>query len=308
MGHNKAPLARYVVISPVKDEERYIRTTLESMVGQTIRPVHWVIVDDGSSDRTPEIVEEYERQHAWITLVRLAKRTTRLIGFAEVVAFDAGRRALPCDDYDFIVKLDGDLRMPASYFEHLLEHFEQAPKLGIASGVYREKHGETWKIIAMPEYHAAGACKVVRSQCFSDIRGFVFARGWDTVDEIRAQTLGWKTCHFPDLIFDHLRSEGAARGSLFTARLHGEVYYMTGGSGAFFLLKVLHRIVLGRPPVLEGLMLVAGFMKPWLLRKPRLVSKREASFYRRALMNRVRSSIAAIGGRAGLPLDTESRS
>jgi poly-beta-1,6-N-acetyl-D-glucosamine synthase len=301
-------LARYVVISPVKDEERYIRTTLESIIGQTVRPLHWVIVDDGSSDRTPEIVEEYRQQHPWITLVRLARRSTRLIGFAEVVAFDAGRQMLPSDNYDFIVKLDGDLRIPATYFERLLERFEQAPQLGIASGMYQEKHGEMWRVVSMPSYHAAGACKVVRAKCFSEIRGFVFARGWDTVDEIRAQTLGWETCHFPDLVFDHLRSEGAARGSLFTGRLHGEVYYMTGGSWSFFLLKVLHRMVVGRPPVLEGVMLAAGFLKPWLLRRPRLVSAREAGFYRRALMNRMRSSVAAAGSRVGLRLDSESRS
>jgi glycosyltransferase involved in cell wall biosynthesis len=294
----------YVVISPVKDEARYIQTMLESMLAQTLRPARWIIVDDGSADRTPEIVEHYTRQHAWISLVRMPGRATRLIGSAEVLAFNAGCELAKGERFDFIVKLDGDLRIPPQYFEELLKRFQQDPRLGIASGVYLEQQEAGWKPVPMPEYHAAGACKVMRTRCFEEIGGFVSSPGWDTVDEIRAQTLGWHTRHFADLTFDHLRAEGSARGPLFTNRLHGEVYYMTGGSWSFLLFKVAHRLVAGKPLVLAGLMLLAGYLKPLLLGRKRLVSRVEARYYRRVLQQRLWSAAAEATGRLGLSLSS----
>lgn len=292
----------YVVISPVKDEQQYIGTTLESMLAQTLKPARWIIVDDGSGDRTPEIVERYARQHSWISLVRLPPRKTRASGSPVVRAFNAGFELAKQESFDFVVKLDCDLRIPPTYFERLLARFEQDPRLGIASGVYIEEHNTGRKMVPMPEYHASGASKVIRTRCFEEIGGFVVARGWDTVDEIRAQTLGWRTRHFVDLTFDHLRTEGSARGPLFTSRLHGEVYYLTGGSLPFFFLKAAHRIVCGRPPVLAGLMLLAGFLKPLLLGRKRLVSREEARWYRGMLNRRMWNSFVETTRRFGLKL------
>lgn len=297
----------YIVISPVRDEERYIQTTLESMLAQTLKPVRWIIVDDGSSDRTAEIVEQYADRHAWISLVRLAKRATRHVGSPVVRAFNAGLEHVEQEEFDYITKLDCDLRIPSGYFEQLLGRFEQDPSLGIASGVYLELHNDRWKMVPMPEYHAAGASKVVRARCFQEIGGFVPSRGWDTVDEIRAQTLGWKTRHFVDLTFDHLRPEGSARGTLYTSRLHGEVYYLTGGSWLFFIFKAAHRMVVGKPPILAGLMLLVGFFKPWLQRRERLVSVAEASCYRRTLQQWGESFFIAASGRFGMKLCAGNR-
>lgn len=292
----------YVIISPVKDEQQYIETTLQSMVAQTLKPVRWIIVDDGSGDLTPEIVERYASQHSWISLVRLPRRKTRASGSPVVRAFNAGFELAKQEHFDFVVKLDCDLRIPPTYFERLLARFEQDPRLGIASGVYIEEHNTGRKMVPMPEYHASGASKVIRARCFEEIGGFVVARGWDTVDEIRAQTLGWRTRHFADLTFDHLRTEGSARGPLFTNRLHGEVYYMTGGSWPFFLLKVAHRMVCSKPPVLAGLMLLVGFLKPLLLGQKRLVSGAEARWYRHTLQQRIWHTLAEATRRFGLKL------
>ena len=292
----------YLVISPVKDEEQYIESTLDSMVAQTLKPVRWVIVDDGSGDRTAEIVEQYARQHSWISLVSLPRRITRGPGSPVVRAFNAGFELAKQESFDFIVKLDCDLRIPPAYFEQLLARFEQDPRLGIASGVYIEQQNTGRKMVPMPEYHASGASKVIRTRCFEEIGGFVVARGWDTVDEIRAQTLGWRTRHFTDLTFDHLRTEGSARGPLFTSRLHGEVYYMTGGSLPFFLLKVTHRMAFSKPPILAGLMLLAGFLKPLLLGRKRLVSREEARWYRGVLQQRMWNTFTETTRRFGLKL------
>ena len=282
----------YVVISPVKDEAQYIEATIESMVAQSLRPVRWIIVDDGSGDATPEIVERYCHCQQWISLVRLPRRTNRGAGSPVIRAFNEGFQLARSEQFDFVVKLDCDLRLPVMYFEDLLSRFEADPQLGIASGVYCEQQSGSWKKVPMPDYHAAGASKVIRARCFEEIGGFVIARGWDTVDEIRAQTRGWRTCHFTDLTFDHLRAEGSARGPLYTSRLHGEVFYMTGGPWLFFLIKALHRMIAGKPPILAGSMLLVGYLKPMLTRRERLVTKQEARHYQRAMNQRIWDAFA----------------
>ena len=120
----------------------------------------------------------------------------------------------------------------------MMARFADNPSLGIASGVYLEQEQGSWVAIEMPPYHAAGACKMMRSDVFRQIGGFVQSRGWDTVDEIRAQGLGWKTQHFEDLQFRHLKREGSGIGPVPTSVMHGEVYYLTGGGKLFFVLKV----------------------------------------------------------------------
>lgn len=285
------PRRTYVVISPVKDEERHLGETLRTMTEQTHRPARWVIVDDGSSDRSAEMAEASARDHDWIRVVRLPKRTERQPGSPVVLAFQAGYETIGDLAFDFVVKLDCDLRLPATYFEQLLDRFEADPKLGIASGVYREWNGSDWVPVEMPEYHAAGACKVIRAECWQQIGGFVASRGWDTVDEIRAQYRGWRTCHFPDLTFDHLRAEGSSRGPLYTSRLHGEVYYLTGGPLLFFAVKCFHRMLTGQPVLLSGLMLIAGYLKPLFAGQARLVSRDEARLYRKTMNQRIWSGV-----------------
>jgi len=191
------------------------------------------------------------------------------------------------------VKLDCDVELPPSYFENLIARFAADPALGIASGIYLEKEQGQWQPVEMPHYHAAGACKMIRTECFREIGGFVESRGWDTVDEIRAQVLGWKTQHFTDLQFHHLKREGSGIGPLATSVMHGEVYYLTGGGKLFFLLKVLHRVVCDKPFLASGLALVWGYVKTMLSGEGKLVSSEEARFYARLLNRRMWSGLAA---------------
>jgi glycosyltransferase involved in cell wall biosynthesis len=289
---------RYVIVSPVKDEERYVELTLRSLIEQTVKPVRWVIVDDGSSDNTPRILERYAANHDWIQVVRIERDSKRDLGITEIRAFATGYervKNLPCD---FIVKLDCDLRIPPDYFERVFAGFRDNERLGIASGVFLEDHGGRWLPAHMPVYHAAGASKVVRRRCFEDIGGFVLYRGWDTIDEIKAGMKGWETRHFPDVTFYHLRREGSAMGFRRTNMLHGEIYYLTGGGAVFFLLKVLHRMGSGIPPVLGGLAMLWGYLKCHLGGRSRGVSREEARAYRQLLNRRVRNQIWRLFGRA----------
>lgn len=282
-------LPNYVIVTPVRDEASYIASTIDSVKVQTHRPVHWVIVDDGSADCTPDILRAHTHGLSWITVITTGS-SQRQLGSAEVLAFQQGIAALdPNLNFEFIVKLDGDLRLPRDYFERLLQRMAAHPDWGIASGVYCEQQAEQtdWMPVAMPAYHAAGASKVIRRACYDQIGGFVARKGWDTVDEIRAGLLGWKTGHFDDIRFQHLKPEGMAMGTLRTHFFHGEIYYQTGGGTLFLLAKVIHRMVMGHPPIIGGLAMLWGYLTPWLLRRPRLVNREEARYYRTMLNSRL---------------------
>ena len=278
---------KILIISPVKNEEKYIKHTLDSVTTQTITPIQWVIVNDGSTDSTRSIVEEYAKKHSWIRIVDRQDRGFFEPGRGIIQAFNEGYRARDHDDYDYIIKLDCDLSFDPDYFQRLVEHFDQNEKLGIASGVCYQEEGREWIPFRMPYYHTAGASKFVRRECFEQIGGFIESRGWDTIDEIRAQMAGWETRHFAELRMDHLKFEGAHVGRLKTNAMHGEIFYMTGGGILFLSLKVIDRMFRGHPFILGGSMLFFGFLKPFVLRKKMLVTFEEAKFYRSLLNKRI---------------------
>ena len=280
---------RYVIVSPVKDEERYVEFTLRSVTSQTLKPVLWVIVDDGSKDNTPEIIRRYGDSNPFIRLVCNPHAGERKLAFAEIRAFNWGCELIASADYDFIVKLDCDLGFGADYFEQLLERFRSDERLGIASGVYLEQNKlGLWNEVVMPTYHAAGASKVIRRACFEDIGGFIPAPGWDTVDEIRAMNLGWETIHFKDLRMKHYKREGSSIGAVNTSVMQGEAYYRVGGSRLFFLLKVFDRVT-SKPYLVSALGLIWGYLKAMIGRKKLLVTQAEAHYYKSLLRDRLRA-------------------
>ncbi|NUN04003.1 MAG: glycosyltransferase family 2 protein [Bryobacteraceae bacterium] len=276
----------YLVISPVKDEERHVEKTLRSMVGQSVKPIRWIIVEDGSTDGTLGIIERYAREHPFIHVVRTPPGQARQPGAAVIRAFNCGfeeAKRLGVA-YDLIVKLDCDLSFDPDYFEQLIARFKSDNGLGIASGIYFETaNEEAWHEIPMPSYHAAGASKVIRAECWREIDGFVASRGWDTVDEIRAMSRGWRTTHFPELHMKHWKKEGAGIGVVRTSAMHGEIYYLTGGGILFFALKVIHRLK-ARPVGLGAAAMAWGYVRALLSGRERLVTRNEAQHYR-ALLN-----------------------
>jgi biofilm PGA synthesis N-glycosyltransferase PgaC len=282
----------YLIVSPVKDEARHIALTLESVAAQTCPPLRWVIVDDGSADATASIVEEFATKCPYIQLVRRERGRERQTGVAEVHAFNHGFAEAANLPFDCVVKLDGDLSFEPDYFEKLLEEFEADPKLGIASGVYSERRGDQWVKIPMPGYHAAGASKVVRRQCFEQIGGFVAERGWDTVDEIRAMYAGWETRHLSHLEIKHWKLEGSGMGFWHTGVMHGEIFYRSGGGVLCFSVKLLRRLM-QKPAGVAAAALFLGFVRAAIRRAPLLVSKEEAMLYRRLLWSRARAVVAS---------------
>ena len=240
----------------------------------------------GPRTRTREIVASKIAGIDWITLVDTGAEK-RNLGTGEVLAFKRGLATVGGDAFEFVVKLDADVRLEPDYFAKVLTRMSQDPEWGIASGVYWEEKAGLWRPVRMPAYHAAGASKVVRRACYEDIGGFVAEKGWDTLDEIRAGMRGWKTGHFADIRFDHLKPEGSAMGSLATHRFHGEIYYRTGGGLLFLLPKAFYRMLSGNPRFTGGLALLQGYLLALIAGERRLVNKAEARFYRRMLMTRL---------------------
>ena len=284
-------LPGYIVVSPVRNEAPYIRRTLESVAHQDCRPLQWIIVDDGSSDGTPSVVKAFAEQHGFIRLIDGGHSNEREHGTRIITAFNRGYSDVRSMHHEFVVKLDCDLSFDPSYFSTLLARFMQTPRLGIASGVYLEPSSpENWKPVKMPSYHAAGASKMLRRECYEQIGGFAPARGWDTVDEIRAMTKGWLTTHFTDLKMRHWKVEGSRIGRLRTSVMHGEVYYRTRGGGLFFAMKVAHRAAT-RPWLIAGGALAFGYLRAMFRHESALVNDTEARCYRELLNTRLRQRL-----------------
>ena len=283
--------AGYVIVSPVKDEGAYIERTISSVRRQTVLPSVWVLVDDGSCDQTPEIMSHHAAEVEWIRTLRLGGGAKREPGSGVIRAFSAGYASIRHLAYKFVVKLDCDLEFGPEYFESLLSRFSEDACLGIASGMYWEQENDKWSPVRMPGYHAAGAAKMVRRECFEQIGGFVPSRGWDTVDEIRAQVSGWRTKHFEDLRLLHLKREGSGIGNVRTSKMAGEIYYLTGGGPLFFGLKCFHHLVTGRPPIVGAAAMFLGYCSPLIRRRARLVSGTELQHYRRLLNQRILAGV-----------------
>jgi poly-beta-1,6-N-acetyl-D-glucosamine synthase len=279
-------MPKYVIITPVRDEELYISETIRSVLGQSHLPERWVIVDDGSTDKTLQIIEKWTREIGWITVLTTGSEK-RNLGSAEIIAFKRGLEVIGDISFDFIVKLDGDVSFGSDYFQNILNLMLSDTGWGITSGTYCEKKGDAWVKIEMPFYHAAGASKILRRECYEAIGGFVSKKGWDTLDEIRAGLKGWKTGHFEDIKFLHLKPEGAAMGNIKTHKFHGEIYYETGGGIIFLLAKAFHRMFSMKPYIIGGAAMIIGYLSPLARRKPRLVDREEAHYYRKMLNKRL---------------------
>lgn len=260
---------RYVVITPVRDEEKYLEATIECVCQQTVPPTEWVIVDDGSKDRTGEIADRYAKQYPWIHVVHRENRGFRKSGGGVVEAFYDGYRALRTKEWDFVVKLDGDLSFSRDYFEKCFEYFRRDPELGIGGGEIAHEISDQLKTETNPLFHVRGATKIYRQECWEAIGGLWPAPGWDTIDEVKANMLGWKTYAFKDLRLVHHRFTGTEEG-LFRDRVkHGVACYISGYHPLFVLASCLRRLTM-KPRVIGSVGVMYGYLKSQLTRPPRL--------------------------------------
>jgi len=282
---------RYAIIAPCRNEEKYMRRTLDSLIAQSIRPALVVVVDDGSTDSTPAILAEYAAKHDWIRVVTRKDRGSRSVGPGVIEAFYAGLDTIKLDDLDFVCKLDLDLVLPPRYFEGLIIRMEGQPRLGTCSGkayypapsnVAAEFVGELISE-GIGDEVSVGASKFFRVECFKQIGGFVRQVMWDGIDCHRCRMLGWIAASFddPELRFIHLRPMGSSHQGIWTGRKrHGFGQYFMGTSFPFITASSIYRIA--KPPVLIGAVAIWwGFVQAWLTRKPRYDDLEFRRFLRR---------------------------
>jgi glycosyltransferase involved in cell wall biosynthesis len=241
----------YVIVTPVRNEEPHIQKTLDAVVAQTVPPRRWIIVNDGSTDKTPELIDAAAKAHDWIEPVHRSDRGFRKSGAGVIEAFYEGYHRVADEAWDYLVKLDGDLSFAGDYFERCFAHFAADAKLGIGGGVVcAEEHGridEDSK--GDPRFHVRGATKIYRHECWQKIGGIFRGTGWDTLDEVKANMLGWTTYTFRELSVLQLKPTGSADGTWRNWYKNGRANYIAGYHPLFMLSKCLRRC----------------FRKPWVI-------------------------------------------
>lgn len=266
MTKSNDPSRAYVVISPGRNEAKFMRRTLDSVVAQNEQPARWVIVDDGSTDDSPGILAEYAAAHDWITVVRREDRGHRAVGPGVIEAFYAGLETIDLGDYAYLCKLDLDLDLPPTYFGGLIDRMEVDPRVGTCSGktYFLDEVGRRVSEKISDEM-SIGASKFMRVTCFNQMGGFVREVMWDGIDCHKARMLGWKAVSWRDdeLAFEHLRPMGSSQQNILVGRRrHGFGQFYMGSDPIYFAATAIKKMA--HPPyVLGGLATLQGFVGAW---------------------------------------------
>src|SRR2546421_2523689 len=266
------------------------------MVRQTLFPQRWVVVDDGSTDRTAEIVSDYSRNHEWIKLLRRPERIDRSFA-AKVQSFNAGFELVHGLPFDVIGNLDADLSFDPDYLEFLMGKFAEDPKLGVAGTPFTEDGGyDTARDSFEGAQHVAGGCQLFRRQCFEEIGGYIpnKAGGIDWIAVTTARMRGWNTRSFREKSFFHHRSLGTAeRSKLASSFSYGEKDYYLGNHPVWEVFRVAYRMA-KRPYLVDGLALGLGYASAGVRRIDRPISNDLMRFHRKEEMRKLKAILKSV--------------
>ena len=278
---------KYVVVTPVRDEETYLPRTIESMAAQTILPAEWVIVNDGSKDGTGRIIDAAAEKYPWIRPLHRQDRGYRKWGAGIIEAFYDGFHALTRTDWDFMSKLDGDLSFEPDYFASAFERFAAEPKIGIGGGVLYYFAADGQKILERhPVFHVRGGVKIYRRACWDALGGLWVGPGSDLMDETKANMLGWITRSFTDVPMIHHRPTGESYGRWGGSVKDGKIDWVTGYHPLFLLAKWASRLV-RKPYVVGSLGLAYGYFSARLQGMPRVDDPELIRYVRRQQLARL---------------------
>jgi glycosyltransferase involved in cell wall biosynthesis len=280
---------RYVLITPVRDEEPFIELTMKSVVAQTIRPLKWVIVSDGSTDGTDDIVGKYASENPWIELIRMPERRERHFA-GKVYAFKAGYAKVRGMKYDAIGSLDGDVSFDKGFFAFLLQKLAEDSGLGLVGTAYIEGSNEAYDYMFSSADDVPGVCQLFRRECFEEVGGYTPLKegGIDYVALITARMKGWRTRAFTDKVCIH---HGTAQRNRFSARFKlGMKDYALGNGPLWELFRTLYQMT-RRPFVLRGFLLGAGYFWAFASRRERPISQDMSTFIRLEHTRRLRRTL-----------------
>jgi len=281
----------YVLITPARNEEAYIEKTIQSVISQEYLPKKWVIVSDGSTDRTDEIVQKYILGNAWIEFLRMPERRERQFA-AKVQCFNAGYERIKDMSYDIIGSLDADISFTSDYFAFLLSKFLESPRLGVAGTPFVEGSSHYDYRFTNIE-HVSGACQMFRRECFEDIGGYIpiKAGGIDWIAVATARMKGWTTRTFVEKTCVHHRPMGTGHSSsIMTWFRHGRKDYFLGGHPLWEMFRSLYQMS-KRPYIIGGSLLLFGYTWALLSRVDRPISEDLMKFHRSEQMQRLKSML-----------------
>lgn len=278
----------YVLITPARNEAMFIEETIKSVVGQTVLPLKWVIVSDGSTDGTDDIVKKYAVEHKWIELVRMPERQERHFG-GKVQAFNAGYAKVKDLNYDIIGNLDGDISFEEDYFAFLLGKFAENPRLGVGGTPFREgSHVYDYRFTSIE--HVSGACQLFRRECFVSIGGYAPIKGGgiDWVAVTTARMKGWQTRTFTEKTCVHHRKIGTGKGKVLAARFRfGKQDYYLGAHPLWEVFRCVYQLS-KKPYIVGGSCLFLGYLSAMVTQAERPVSRELIEFRRKEQMSRLR--------------------
>jgi poly-beta-1,6-N-acetyl-D-glucosamine synthase len=306
----KAGNLQYLVITAARNEEAFLALTIQSMVKQTVHPVRWLIVSDGSTDRTDEIVARHAAQHDWIELFRMPERQTRHFG-GKVLCLNTGYARIKGLPHDVIASLDADITFEPDYFKFLLDKLGSDPQLGLVGTPFSED-GQTYDYRYSSLDHVSGACQVFRRECFEQIGGYTPARsGIDVIAVLSARMKGWRTRTFTEKNCEHHRPMGSAnhQNKMMVNFKLGQTQYGLGFHPLWQVFRSVYQM--GRKPyVIAGVTLFAGYFWAMARRVKRPIGPELVAFQRQDQMRRLRKFLR-LGGKnvpAGEPAGTGEKS
>jgi len=274
----------YGAITPARDEEKFLPGLIKSMVAQTRLPLRWIVIDDGSSDATPALIDDAASRHRWIQVHHVDRGGQRHPGGETVL-----QRFLNPElwsDCDMVFRVDADITFEPDFVRSMLAEFRRDRRLGIASGTLYERRRGQWQEIVAPRFHTRGAIKMYSRACLAAIGGLEPGLGWDTIDEARAAFIGFTTRSFRHIHARHHRPQGSAAGVLSGRMAAGQAAYQCGYSPLFMAARACRQVVTW-PPVAGAVWMAGGYLEGYLRGKPRAASPELVKFIRRQQMRRL---------------------
>jgi len=270
-----------LIITPFLNEETVIRALIDSVISQQKGVDKWVLVDDGSTDKSAEIINEYLQEHPWISLLQLDhKKQKRSIGAKIINAFNKGLETVKLVEFDIIMKIDADLILPTNYVLEISNQFETNSRLGLCGGVCGLIENDRIVLESKTNLdHVRGALKAYRRECFIEIEGLVNKMGWDSVDEYKIRYANWEVKVLPELMVAHLKETNIKTGHARASFKNGIMLYTIRFDIPLLMTNVLKRL-LWKPYIIQGIAIFVGYFYAFLTREERIVTTRLGKFIR----------------------------
>jgi len=281
---------KYVLISAARNEEKYIENTIKAVIAQTLLPVKWIIVSDGSTDQTDEIIKRYASNHNFICLHRIEMSGHRNFA-SKVYALNAGLNRLKNVDYEFIGNIDSDITFAPDYFDQIITLFKKNPKLGVAGGIILEKLNNKYVLQNISLNSVAGAVQFYRKKCFENTDGYIPLEfgGEDAVMEVKARMHGWEVQTFPEIKVFHHRRVGGGNNNILKVRIReGIMFYVLGYHLLFFIFRACYRLI-DRPYFFGSIFQILGYILAGILGKKKAIPSDIIKFIRKEQMQRLKT-------------------